>query len=456
MKRRIQTTLQTHPDEEASQAQIIEALLFSSQQSLSIQQISRITGIRNQQTIGRHIQALNRFYKEHQRAFSVQEVAGGYQLRTDPRFQKWIRRGRVVRPIQLSQSVMETLSIIAYQQPITRAEIEDIRTVDATYALRTLLNKRLIRVIGRKDIMGRPLLYGTSKLFLEVFGFNSLADLPRPVYSDFFREHSVITAQALLTAGNFRWKDSFQNMKAALEGLLENDIMPIINENDVTSHRESSFGDNDQLAALTAAMMNADLLVLVSDIVGFFTADPKKNPDARLINRVERITPDLMELCENSLSEGGTGGMLSKLKAADLATRHGIPTIVCSGTEPDCLIRAGRHETSGTYFVPVNRKKQLSLRGNWMTTAADVKGTITIDAGAEKALKKDKSLLAVGVIGVEGKFNKKDVILIQNQEGFRIGAGLANHSCSEIRSWIGESARPKGVIVVHKNHLYTL
>lgn len=167
-------------EDEVSESQIIEALLFSSQLSLTIQQISKITGIRRKQQIKKLLAELNRFYEENNRAFRIQEVAGGYQLRTDRRFQKWIKRGRVVKPIQLSQSVMETLSIIAYQQPVTRAEIEDIRTVDATYALRTLLNKKLIRILGRKEVMGRPLLYGSSKYFLEVFGFNSLSDLPRP------------------------------------------------------------------------------------------------------------------------------------------------------------------------------------------------------------------------------------------------------------------------------------
>ncbi|MFH2129372.1 MAG: glutamate 5-kinase [bacterium] len=276
------------------------------------------------------------------------------------------------------------------------------------------------------------------------------------VYSDFFREHSVITAQALLTSGNFRWKNSFENMKSSLEGLLDNGIIPIINENDVTSHRESSFGDNDQLAALTAAMLNVDLLVLVSDIVGFYTADPKRNPKAELIRKVERITPELLTLCENSLSEGGTGGMLSKLKAAELATQHGIPTIVCSGKEQDCLLKAGRFETSGTYFIPVNTKKKLSLRASWMTTGANVKGVITIDSGAEQALKNDKSLLAVGVTGVDGKFSDKDVVLIQNSEGIRIGTGLVNHTNNEIKKLIKAKHKPKGVVVIHKNHLYTL
>ncbi|MFH2129373.1 MAG: SMC-Scp complex subunit ScpB [bacterium] len=185
MKSKYQITQHAHPDvsgldNQVSESQIIEAVLFSSQQSLTIQQISKITGIKKSKTIRRLLEELNRFYQEHKRAFFIQQVAGGYQLRTESHFQKWIQRGRLVKPIRLSQSVMETLSIIAYQQPVTRAEIEDIRTVDATYAIRTLLNKKLIRILGRKEIMGRPILYGSSKLFLEVFGFNSISDLPRP------------------------------------------------------------------------------------------------------------------------------------------------------------------------------------------------------------------------------------------------------------------------------------
>jgi segregation and condensation protein B len=185
MKNSYHFTQQTNPDDSSengpiSESQIIEALLFSSQHSLTIQQISKVTGIKHSKKIRLLLEELNQFYRENNRAFHIQQVADGYQLRTDTRFQSWIKKGRIVKPVQLSQSVMETLSIIAYQQPVTRAEIEGIRTVDATYALRTLLNKKLIRILGRKEIMGRPLLYGSSKLFLEVFGFNSISELPRP------------------------------------------------------------------------------------------------------------------------------------------------------------------------------------------------------------------------------------------------------------------------------------
>lgn len=166
--------------DQASLSQIVEALLFSSSQSLTVRQIVKITGIKEAKKILQIIAELNAFYRDHGRAFCIQKVAGGYQLRTDYRFQKWIKKGKVIKPLQLSQPVMETLSIIAYQQPVTRAEIEEIRTVDATYTLRTLLDKKLIKITGRKEIVGRPILYGTTRFFLEVFGFFSIEDLPRP------------------------------------------------------------------------------------------------------------------------------------------------------------------------------------------------------------------------------------------------------------------------------------
>ncbi len=160
--------------------QIVEAVLFSTNHALSIPQIKKITGIKEGGKIPAIITDLNNFYKKHNRTFLIKKVSGGFQLRTDSRYQKWIKKGRIIKPIQLSPSVMETLAIVAYKQPVTRVEIEEIRTVDCTYALRSLLDKKLLRITGRKEIAGRPILYGTTNYFLEVFGFNTLNDLPRP------------------------------------------------------------------------------------------------------------------------------------------------------------------------------------------------------------------------------------------------------------------------------------
>ncbi len=160
--------------------QIVEAVLFATNHALSIPQLKKITGIKETGRLGEIIEDLNQFYRKHNRAFKIQKVAGGYHLRTTARFKQWIRKGRIIKPIQLSQSVMETLAIVAYKQPVTRADVEEIRSVDATYAIKSLLDKKLIKIAGRKEIPGRPILYSTSSFFLEVFGFKTIKELPRP------------------------------------------------------------------------------------------------------------------------------------------------------------------------------------------------------------------------------------------------------------------------------------
>lgn len=173
--------------------QLVEAVLFSTNHALSVPQIKKITGVKETGKVPEIIAELNRFYQEHHRSFTIQKVAGGYQIRTLARYRKWIRKGRIVKPIQLSPTVMETLAIIAYQQPVTRADIEEIRSVDSTYALRSLLDKKLIKITGRREMPGRPLLYGTTSHFLEVFGFDSLEELPRPEEFDILtNEENVV------------------------------------------------------------------------------------------------------------------------------------------------------------------------------------------------------------------------------------------------------------------------
>ena len=165
---------------EPNPSAIVEALLFSTSQVLTAREIAKSLEIGKTQTVKEIIDELNAFYARHNRAFMIHQVADGYQLRTDAKFRKWIERGKTVKPLRFSPAVMETLAIVAYKQPVTRAEIEEIRQVDATYSLHSLLDKGLIRITGKKEIAGRPLLYGTSTKFLEVFDFQSLTDLPHP------------------------------------------------------------------------------------------------------------------------------------------------------------------------------------------------------------------------------------------------------------------------------------
>jgi len=175
---------------------VVEALLFSSQHPLRIQQIAKILEVDDTRTIKAVINDLSEFYNQNNRSFNVTRIAGGYQLRTKPEFKQWIQKSKTIRPISLSPAVLETLAIVAYRQPVTRAEIEEIRTVDATYSLHALLGKKLIRILGKKDIPGRPLLYGTSRFFLEVFGFNHINELPLPEEFDIaIKEEEIIVPE---------------------------------------------------------------------------------------------------------------------------------------------------------------------------------------------------------------------------------------------------------------------
>lgn len=158
----------------------MEALLFATEQVLTIAQIQKATGLEGAKNIRAFIAELNEFYEAHDRAFRIHSIAGGFQLRTEEKYKSWIKKAKTVKTIQLSMAVLETLSIIAYKQPVTRSDIESIRTVDASYSLRSLLDKNLIRISGKAELPGRPLLYSTSRYFLEVFGLKNLDDLPQP------------------------------------------------------------------------------------------------------------------------------------------------------------------------------------------------------------------------------------------------------------------------------------
>lgn len=158
--------------------QIVEAILFSSPQSVSLRQLSEWVALESSRSLKKIIENLNEQYRLSGRVFRIQEVAGGFQMRTEPKFRPWIQKLDPIKPIKLSLPTMETLAIVAYKQPITRANVEFIRGVDASHTLRTLLQRKLIRVVGKEPIPGRPILYGTTHFFLEVFGLKNISNLP--------------------------------------------------------------------------------------------------------------------------------------------------------------------------------------------------------------------------------------------------------------------------------------
>jgi len=273
------------------------------------------------------------------------------------------------------------------------------------------------------------------------------------IYADFFREYGITVAQALLTRSDFGDRERYLNIRNAIEGLLVMGLLPIINENDVVATEALTFGDNDYLAAAVASMIGANRLFLLTTAQGFYEGgDPAANPKARLIPEVERITPEMWAYCETTLSSGGRGGMLSKLKAAEMATSFGIEVYVASGKEPRVAPRVMAGEPLGTHFRPTT--KRLKSYRQWLRFGALASGRLVIDDGARKALRNDKSLLPAGISRVEGTFRDGDIVEIYGGEGNKLGVGLVNFSAEELRRQMAQKApRGRSAVAIHKDRL---
>lgn len=280
-------------------------------------------------------------------------------------------------------------------------------------------------------------------------------------YEKLFSRHGLIAAQVLLTRADLVSRRRYINARNTLRCLLGWGVIPIINENDTVSAEEIKFGDNDQLSALVAGLIDAQLLIILTTVDGFYRGDPCRDPEAELIPVVNNITPQLKSWAGRSTDELATGGMVTKLLAAEIATSSGTGVYIANGTAPDILKRIISGETVGTYFCP--RKRYLNHRKRWIAYGRVVKGSVTVDDGARRALcRGGKSLLPVGVVGVKGSFKIGDLIAMQDLEGRELGRGLSNFSSatlarlkgytsSEIAATLGDSARPEEVI--HRDNM---
>jgi glutamate 5-kinase len=248
-------------------------------------------------------------------------------------------------------------------------------------------------------------------------------------YDGFFARHGVTVAQALLTRSDLKSKRAAGNAKRALVGLLEIGVVPIVNENDVVATEEigATFGDNDNLSATVANLIGADLLILVTDQDGLYERDPRGNPAARLIPRVERVSDDLIKAAESLPGERGRGGMESKLRAAAEATSWGSAVVIAGLARSDALIRIARGETEGTFFEPWGSRRSASRRRS--LGSSFVAGTIVVDNGAAGALKTGRSsLLPVGVKEVRGSFQEGDIVEVVDTHGVAIARGAVAYS----------------------------
>lgn len=259
-------------------------------------------------------------------------------------------------------------------------------------------------------------------------------------YEKAFERHRRLVAQILLTSEDLSSRKRYLNARNTLNTLLEWGILPIINENDTVSVEEIRLGDNDNLAAMITLLMDADVLILLSDIEGLYEEDPRQNPEARLIPEVTSGHRQLEKAAGSLPGELGTGGMRSKLAAARKVNTAGVPCILARGTEHNILTRLLAGEPRGTFFAP--RAGRLPRRKCWIAFSLKPRGTLTVDAGAEHALvRQGKSLLARGITAVQGEFAVGAPVAIVGPGGEEVGIGLVNYSAADIRRILGLHSR---------------
>jgi glutamate 5-kinase len=282
-------------------------------------------------------------------------------------------------------------------------------------------------------------------------------------YEQAFGRHGIRVGQVLLTGGDIADRSRYLNARNTLLALLGFGVLPIVNENDTVAVDEIKVGDNDNLAALVAHLIDADLLILLTDVDGLYTGDPRSDPTAHRLETVEAVTDDILGLVFDRAGRVSVGGMATKLQAAQKANASGIPMVIASGREGGTLARLLGDEAIGTYFQP--RDDRLAARKRWIAFAVPPQGRLLVDAGAKKALtERGKSLLPSGLTGVEGEFPAGAVVALSEPHGQEFARGLVNYEAAELRkirgAKTGEIEKALGYKgldeVIHRDNLVIL
>ncbi|MDQ7028168.1 MAG: glutamate 5-kinase [Anaerolineae bacterium] len=283
------------------------------------------------------------------------------------------------------------------------------------------------------------------------------------VYSDLFDIFQIIVAQVLLTRDDLSHRIRYLNARDTLQTLIERQIIPIINENDTVATDEIRVGDNDNLSAMVASAIEGDLLILLTDQRGLFTADPRKFADAQKIDVISEINHDIFALAGGAGSHEGTGGMVTKLQAAQVAIRSGVTTVIAQGSEPNVITRIMAGENLGTRFEATGT--HLESRKRWLLTDR-TQGAVHIDAGAVRALqaKNGASLLPVGITSVQGNFERSATLAIHDSDGTVIAHGLSNYTSDDLHQIKGRKSSQisdtlgysYGDAAIHRNNLVVL
>jgi glutamate 5-kinase len=284
------------------------------------------------------------------------------------------------------------------------------------------------------------------------------------LYEQLFGLYSLTVAQVLLTRSDLADRRRYLNARNTLAALLAQGAIPIVNENDTVATEEIRVGDNDNLSALVANLIEADLLVLLTDQPGLFTADPRRDPAAQLVAEVTgpQIPTSLWQAAGGTANWLGTGGMLTKLQAADLARHSGTSVVIARGDEPEVLTRLANGETAGTRFHPLSTA--VESRKRFILAGGSAPGRLSVDQGAAQALRRGGSLLPVGVSRVEGAFERGDTVRVLDPDGRELARGLVNYASGDLRRICGHRSEEIEAIlgfaygeeVIHRNSLVML
>jgi len=256
-------------------------------------------------------------------------------------------------------------------------------------------------------------------------------------WESLFAADAMMTAQVLLTHEDLSDRNRYLNARNTLNFLLEQGVVPVINENDTVATDEIRLGDNDTLGALVANLVAADVLAILTDQQGLYTADPRANPDAQLLHQVKVSDPAIVDMASPTGGALGRGGMATKVRAAQRAARSGSVTLIAAGREADVLLRLRVGEQLGTLFEP--DVEPMPARKQWLGSQLQSRGRLVLDGGAVRALREQgKSLLPVGVLSVQGAFDRGDVVICEDVNGVEVARGLVNYAAEEARKLMGQ------------------
>lgn len=374
---------------------------------------------------------------------------------------------------------MTTLKTLTYQRIIVKLGTSTLTCGQPKISLPHVID--LVRQVSQLHSEGRQILLvssgaiaaGKEELdfpelpkFIPAKQMLSAVGQPRlmSLYSQIFQMYGKIVAQILLTRADLSDRRRYLNARNTLEALLSHNVIPIINENDSVATEEIRFGDNDNLSALVANLIEADLLILLTDQPGLFTQDPRKDSNAKLVRKVSSpdIPEELWAAAGETRSGLGTGGMITKLHAADLARRSGTAVVIARGNDPEILLQIANNKPVGTFFSSVI--SHLESRKRYMLAGARRADEIIIDQGAVQALNQGSSLLPVGVIGVQGDFGRGDTVRVLDVNGKEIALGIVNYNAKDLACLCGHHSHEiEGLLgytfgdeVIHRNNMMLL